>query len=434
MYRKAMEELIKWKDDEERKPLILNGARQVGKTWILQEFGRNYYSKTAYINMDKNPRMQALFYDFDTDRLIQGFKAETGINIEPENTLVILDEIQEIPEAITSLKYFCENARNYHIAVAGSLLGVSTHKGVSFPVGKVNFLNLYPLNYEEFLLAVGEDSLVDLMNENNPDMVTVFSDRFKNLLKEYYYIGGMPEVVLSYVQHKDYNRVRKIQEEILSAYEKDFSKHVPEKELPKVIQVWNNFNTQLARENKKFIYGAIKESARAAEYENAINWLVDSGIMYKINRVNNCKIPLDGYIDYSAFKLYFLDVGLLAAKNNLNIQTILDGNKIFTEYKGALTEQYVLSELKSNYNIPIAYWSNDAGQAEVDFLIQCKNELMPIEVKAEENLQAKSLKVFVEKYHTKTNIRTSMANYRKEDWLVNIPLYCIGNVEKIIEK
>ena len=434
MYRKAMEELIKWKDDEERKPLILNGARQVGKTWILQEFGRNYYSKTAYINMDKNPRMQALFYDFDTDRLIQGFKAETGINIEPENTLVILDEIQEIPEAITSLKYFCENARNYHIAVAGSLLGVSKHKGVSFPVGKVNFLNLYPLNYEEFLLAVGEDSLVDLMNENNPDMVTVFSDRFKNLLKEYYYIGGMPEVVLSYVQHKDYNRVRKIQEEILSAYEKDFSKHVPEKELPKVIQVWNNFNTQLARENKKFIYGAIKESARAAEYENAINWLVDSGIMYKINRVNNCKIPLDGYIDYSAFKLYFLDVGLLAAKNNLNIQTILDGNKIFTEYKGALTEQYVLSELKSNYNIPIAYWSNDAGQAEVDFLIQCKNELMPIEVKAEENLQAKSLKVFVEKYHTKTNIRTSMANYREEDWLINIPLYSIGNIEKIIEK
>lgn len=434
MYRKAMEELIKWKDDEERKPLILNGARQVGKTWILQEFGRNYYSKTAYINMDKNPRMQALFYDFDTDRLIQGFKAETGINIEPENTLVILDEIQEIPEAITSLKYFCENARNYHIAVAGSLLGVSTHKGVSFPVGKVNFLNLYPLNYEEFLLAVGEDSLVDLMNENNPDMVTVFSDRFKNLLKEYYYIGGMPEVVLSYVQHRDYNRVRKIQEEILSAYEKDFSKHVPEKELPKVIQVWNNFNTQLARENKKFIYGAIKESARAAEYENAINWLVDSGIMYKINRVNNCKIPLDGYIDYSAFKLYFLDVGLLAAKNNLNIQTILDGNKIFTEYKGALTEQYVLSELKSNYNIPIAYWSNDAGQAEVDFLIQCKNELMPIEVKAEENLQAKSLKVFVEKYHTKTNIRTSMANYREEDWLINIPLYSIGNIEKIIEK
>ena len=434
MYRKAMEELIKWKDDEERKPLILNGARQVGKTWILQEFGSKYYSKTAYINMDKNPRMQALFYDFDTDRLIQGFKAETGINIEPENTLIILDEIQEIPEAITSLKYFCENARNYHIAVAGSLLGVSTHKGVSFPVGKVNFLNLYPLNYEEFLLAVGEDSLIDLMNENNPDMVTVFSDKYKNLLKEYYYVGGMPEVVLSYVQHKDYNRVRKIQEEILSAYEKDFSKHVPEKELPKVIQVWNNFNTQLARENKKFIYGAIKESARVAEYENAINWLVDSGIMYKINRVNNCKIPLNGYIDYSAFKLYFLDVGLLAAKNDLNIQTILEGNKIFTEYKGALTEQYVLSELKSNYNIPITYWSNDAGQAKVDFLIQCKNEIMPIEVKAEENLQAKSLKVFVEKYHTKTNIRTSMTNYRKEDWLVNIPLYSIGKIEKLIEK
>ena len=392
MYRKAMEELIQWKEDIDRKPLILNGARQVGKTWILKEFGDKYYAKTAYINMDNNQRMKELFEDFDTERLIQGFKAETQVDIEPENTLIILDEIQEVPTAITSLKYFCENAREYHIAVAGSLLGVSTHKGVSFPVGKVNFLNLYPLNFEEYLLAIGKESLAELLKKTDMDMIKVFSNQYKSFLKEYYYIGGMPEVVNSYVKYKDYNRVRKIQNEILMAYEKDFSKHVPEKELPKVIQIWNNFNTQLARENKKFIYGALKPSARAAEYEDAINWLVDSGLMYKINRVNSCKIPLEGYIDYSAFKLYFIDVGLLAAKNDLNIQTILEGNKIFTEYKGSLTEQYVLGEIKSNYNIPINYWSNDAGQAEVDFVIQCENKVIPIEVKAEENLQAKSLK------------------------------------------
>ena len=430
MYRKAMKDLVNWKEDTERKPLILNGARQVGKTWILKEFGKSYYEKTAYINMDQNPRMRDLFYDFDTDRLIQGFKAETGVNIEPENTLIILDEIQEVPKAITSLKYFCENAREYHIVVAGSLLGVATHKGVSFPVGKVNFLNLYPLNFDEYLLALGEEKLVDLLEKKDIKMIQVFSDKFKSLLREYYYIGGMPEVISSYIKYKDYNKVRNIQDEILSAYEKDFSKHVPEKDLPKVIQIWNNFNSQLARENKKFIYGAIKESARASEYENAINWLVDSGLMYKINRVKACKIPLDGYIDYSAFKLYFLDVGLLAAKNKLNLQTILEGNKIFMEYKGALTEQYVLEEIKSNYNIPINYWSNDSGQAEVDFIVQNENEVMPIEVKAEDNLQAKSLKVFVEKFETKKNIRTSMADYKEEEWLVNIPLYMISKMIK----
>lgn len=432
MYRKAMEKLIQWKEDIDRKPLILNGARQVGKTWILKEFGNKYYTKTAYINMDNNKRMKELFSDFDTERLIQGFRAETQVDIEPENTLIILDEIQEVPDAITSLKYFCENAREYHIAVAGSLLGVSTHKGVSFPVGKVNFLNLYPLNFEEYLLAIGKEGLVELLKNNDIDMIKVFSDQYKRFLKEYYYIGGMPEVVDSYVKYKDYNRVRKIQNEILMAYEKDFSKHVPKNELPKVLQIWHNFNTQLARENKKFIYGALKPSARAAEYEDAINWLVDSGLMYKINRVNACKIPLEGYIDYSAFKLYFIDVGLLAAKNDLNIQTILEGNKIFTEYKGSLTEQYVLGELKSNYNIPINYWSNDAGQAEVDFIIQWENKVIPIEVKAEENLQSKSLKVLVEKYKTECNVRTAMTDYKKENWLINIPLYCIENIERII--
>lgn len=432
MYRKAIERLIEWKNDIDRKPLILNGARQVGKTWLLKEFGNKCYKKTAYINMDQNPRMEKLFYDFDTNRLIQGFKAETGVDIEAENTLIILDEIQEIPEAITSLKYFCENAREYHIVVAGSLLGVATHNKISFPVGKVNFLNLYPLNFEEFLHATQNMSLLELIEKNDTDMMKVFADKFKMLLKEYYYIGGMPEVVSSYVKYKDYNRVRKIQNEILKSYEKDFSKHVPEKDLPKVIQIWNNFNTQLARENKKFIYGALKPSARATEYENAINWLVDSGLMYKINRVTSCKIPLKGYVDYNAFKLYFLDVGLLSAKNNLNLQTLLEGNKVFEEYKGALTEQYVLCEIVSNHDIPINYWSNDAGVSEVDFIIQYDNEIIPIEVKAEENLQAKSLKVLREKYKTKNNVRTSMKDYKKDDWITNIPLYNIKNIDKII--
>lgn len=296
----------------------------------------------------------------------------------------------------------------------------------------MNFLNLYPLDFEEFLIAINEESLANMIKTCNVDMIRVFSDKYKRFLKEYYYVGGMPEVVESYAKYKDYNRVRKIQKELLTSYENDFSKHVPKGELPKVIQIWNNFNTQLARENKKFIYGAIKESARASEYENAINWLVDSGLLYKINRVKDCKIPLDGYVDYGAFKLYFLDVGLLSAKNNLDIQTILEGNKIFVEYKGALTEQYVLEEIKSNYGININYWSNDSGQAEVDFVIQNGNEIIPIEVKAEQNLQAKSLKVFIQKFDTKNNIRTSMTDYKKESWLVNIPLYMISKFKDLI--
>lgn len=433
MYRKAIEKLIEWKKDIERKPLILNGARQVGKTWLLKEFGNKYYEKVAYINMDKNSRMSQLFYDFDTERLIQGFKAETGVDIQPENTLIILDEIQEVPDAITALKYFCENAREYHIAVAGSLLGVATHSGVSFPVGKVNFLNLYPLDFEEYLSAIGKESLVELIKKNDIDMIKVFSDKYQGLLKEYYYIGGMPEVVESYVKYRDYNRVRKIQNEILLAYEKDFSKHVPEKDLPKVMQIWNNFNTQLARENKKFVFGALKPSARAAEYENAINWLVDSGLMYKVSRVNACKIPLSGYADYTAFKLYFLDVGLLCAKNELNVQTILEGNQIFVEYKGSLTEQYVLCELKANYDTMVNYWSNDDGHSKVDFVIQYNNKVIPIEVKAEENLLAKSLKVVANKYNIKSNVRTSMADFREEEWLTNIPLYIISNIGKIVK-
>ncbi len=433
IYREIIGKLEEWKNSSKRKPLIINGARQVGKTWILKEFGEKFYEKTAYVNMDNNNRMKDLFTDFDVERIIQGLKIESGVNIEPENTLIILDEIQEIPNAISALKYFNENANEYHIVVAGSLLGIALHEGVSFPVGKVDFLNMYPLNFKEYLIAIGKENYAEIIANKDEDMLKVFSDDIKRYLKEYYYIGGMPEVVNDFSINKDYNSVREIQNTILRDYESDFSKHVPKSDLQKVIQIWNNFNTQLAKENKKFIFGAIKPSSRASEYENAINWLVSSGLMYKVNRVNDCKIPLNGYMDYGAFKLYFLDVGLLSAKNNLDVKTILDGNKIFTEYKGSLTEQYVLEELKSNYNMDLFYWTSSSYKAEVDFLIQYEGKVIPIEVKAEENVLAKSLKSFIEKYKNEINVRTSMSNYRIDNKITNIPLYAIGTFHKYIK-
>lgn len=434
MYREVIEKLENWKKSSKRKPLIVNGARQVGKTWILKEFGNKYYEKTAYINMDNNHRMQELFNNYDMEIIIQGLKIESGVNIEPENTLIILDEIQEIPKAISALKYFNENANEYHLIVAGSLLGVALHEGVSFPVGKVDMLNMYPLNFKEYLMAIGKEDYAKIIENKDEEMLSIFSENIKRCLREYYYVGGMPEVVNDFAINKDYNSVREIQNVILKDYEKDFSKHVPKSELQKVIQIWNNFNTQLAKENKKFIFGAIKPSSRASEYENAINWLISSGLLYKVNRVNNSKIPLNGYIDYNAFKLYFLDVGLLSAKNNLDVRTIIDGNKIFTEYKGSLTEQYVLQEIKSNYNLDLFYWTSNSYQAEIDFIIQYDNMIIPIEVKAEVNLQAKSLKRFIEEYGSKVNIRTSMADYRIDDMISNIPLCVIGNFDKYILK
>ena len=435
MYRYKFEDLKKWKVSKNRKPLIIRGARQVGKTWLMQEFGKNEYEKCAYINFDNNTRMEQLFSEgFDLERIIQGLKIESGVNIEPENTLIIFDEIQETPSALTSLKYFYENANEYHIIAAGSLLGVAMHAGTSFPVGKVDFLDLYPLNFFEFLKALGEDELVDLINKNDMDLITVFTDKFKTYLKEYMFIGGMPEVVETYIDTKDFNEVRKVQEALLSAYEQDFSKHAPNNVVPRIRQLWNNIPTQLAKENKKFIYGLVKEGARAREYELALSWLIDCGLVYQVNRVNDCKIPLSAYQDFSAFKLYLLDVGLLCAMAKIDAQTILDGNRIFVEFKGSLTEQYVLTELKSNINSPVFYWSSDKGIAEVDYIVQIAGNNIPIEVKSGENLQSKSLKSFVQKYNTKINVRTSMSNYKKEDWLLNIPLYLIGNIENIINK
>ena len=433
MYREKIEDLKKWKESKNRKPLIIRGARQVGKTWLMKEFGKLYYEKCAYINFDDNSRMNALFdQEFDLDRIIQGLKIESGVNIEPENTLMIFDEIQETPKALKALKYFYENANQYHIIAAGSLLGVAMHQGTSFPVGKVNFMDLMPLSFFEFLKALGEEQLLQLLKDNDFDMISVFSTKYKEYLKLYYYIGGMPEAVSSYIQDKDLVEVRNIQKSLLADYEQDFSKHAPNNVVPRIRQLWNNIPTQLAKENKKFIYGLIKEGARAREYEIALSWLIDCGLVYQINRVNNCKVPLSAYQDFNAFKLYLLDVGLLGAMAGLDSRTILEGNDIFEEFKGSLTEQYVLCQLKECTELNVFYWSSDTGTAEIDFITQIGKDNVPIEVKANENLQAKSLKSFVEKYNTKINVRTSMANYRKEDWLINIPLYSIGNIEKIV--
>ena len=433
MYRYKIEELKKWKKSKDRKPLIIRGARQVGKTWLIKEFGKQEYQQVAYINFDDNERMNQLFSgDFDIERIIQGLKIESGVNIEAENTLIIFDEIQETPKAVTALKYFCEKANEYNIVAAGSLLGVAMHEGTSFPVGKVDFLDLYPLNFFEFLEALGEKQLVELIKNNDIDLINVFSDKLKQYLKQYMYIGGMPEVVNAYVQNKDFGEVRRKQNELLTAYEQDFSKHAPNAVVPRIRQLWNNIPTQLAKENKKFIYGLIKQGARAREYELALSWLIDCGLVYQVNRVNDCKVLLSAYQDFSAFKLYLLDVGLLCAMANIDATTIIDGNEIFVEFKGSLTEQFVLTELKTNTDVLIFYWSADKGIAEVDYIIQLGKNNIPIEVKSNENLQAKSLKSFVQKYDTKVNVRTSMANYRKEDWLINIPLYMIGNINEII--
>ncbi len=434
MYREKINDLKKWKESKNRKPLIIRGARQVGKTWLMQEFGKKYYEKCAYINFDDNEKMRNLFEEeFNLEKVLIGLKIESGVDIEPENTLIILDEIQETPKALKALKYFCENAREYHIVSAGSLLGIAMHNGTSFPVGKVDFLDLMPLNFFEFLEALGKNELLKILKNNDFDMINVFDSKLKEYLKLYYYIGGMPEVVSAYIENKSFIEVREIQKKLLEGYEQDFSKHAPSNIVPRIRKLWNNIPTQLAKENKKFIYGLVSEGARAREYEIAITWLIDCGLIYQINRVNTSKIPLSAYQDFSAFKLYLLDVGLLSAMARIDAKTLLEGNKVFEEFKGSLTEQYVLCQLKQCTDLDIFYWTSDSGIAEIDFITQIGTNNVPIEVKSSENLQSKSLKTFVEKYNTKINVRTSMSRYRKEDWLINIPLYNIGNIEKIVE-
>ena len=432
MKRYAMQELMDWKNRPDRIPLIIRGARQVGKTWLTKEFGKREFSSVAYINFDNNERMESLFRgNYDIDRLVAGLQIESGVSICSKNTLLIFDEIQEVPRAIASLKYFRENASEYSIIAAGSLLGVALHEGTSFPVGKVDFMDLYPMSYLEFLEAMGKEDLVKLLNAGDWELICAFKSTYIDLLKQYYFIGGMPEAVNAFVTRKDYNEVRRIQNRLLVSYEQDFSKHAPNESVPRIRMLWDSVPAQLAKENKKFIYGLIRQGARAKEFELAMQWLLDCRLIYKTNRIVKPGMPLAAYQD-NGFKLYLLDVGLLAAKSNLDVKSLLEGNKIFEEFKGALTEQYVHQQLIASLDIRLHYWSTQKGMAEVDFVFQQGADVIPLEVKAEENLKARSLKSYVEKYSPLFAIRTSMSDYRKEDWLTNMPLYAIGVVNKLL--
>lgn len=429
MYRNAIKELEKWKNKKRRKPLIIRGARQVGKTWLMKHFGESFYEYTIYINFDKNLQMKNLFENnMNTERIIKGIELYSNTKINPENTLLIFDEIQEVPNAISSLKYFYENDPEYHIICAGSLLGIALHNGLSFPVGKIEFLNLYPLSFTEFIMAMGKESYADLITNKDFDMANNFSEEYKELLKKYYFIGGMPEVVSNFIENEDYNEARKIQKEILFGYEQDFSKHAPNKIVPRIRMLWNNIPSQLAKENKKFIYGLIKSGARAKDYEIALSWLLDCGLVYKVNKVKTPNIPLKAYEDLRAFKLFFLDVGLLACMVDIHQSILLNGNHLIKEFKGALTEQFILSQLISSSNLTPYYWTNDRGSAEIDFLISLENKVIPMEVKAEINLKAKSLKAYYEKFKPETSIRCAMTMYKEDDWLINLPLWGIESL------
>ena len=432
LYRSAIELLYKWKDKNGRKPLIIRGARQVGKTWLMKEFGTKAYKKCVYISFDNNQRMQELFTaDLNIERIVTGLELYAGHKIDPAETLLIFDEIQEVPKALTSLKYFNENAPEYHIICAGSLLGVALHQGTSFPVGKVEFMDLYPLSYQEFMLAMGKEQFSQLLDHSDYTMAATFKQEYIDLLKQYYYIGGMPEVVANFSANKDFNEAREIQRRILDAYEQDFSKHAPHDTVPRIRMLWNSIPSQLTKENKKFIYGLIKEGARAKEYELALLWLTDCGLVHKVSRVTAPSLPLKAYEDLKAFKLFLVDVGLLSCMVRLRQDVLLDGNDLFKEFKGALTEQYVLQQLKTLRNLNTYYWANERNSAEIDFLIDNGNSVIPLEVKAEVNLQSKSLKIFREKFRPEISIRTSMADFKREDWLVNLPLYAIGNIDKV---
>jgi len=436
MRRTKLEGLINWKKSKTRKPLIpliLRGARQVGKTWLMQEFGKSQYAKTVYLNFEKNKRLKNLFTDdFDFKRILIALQAESGLTINAEDTLLIFDEIQCIPEAITSLKYFQEDAPEYHIMAAGSLLGMALHSDISFPVGKVTFMDLYPLSFREFLDAVGENALVEILNNGDWKLITAYKSKYIERLRQYYYVGGMPEAVLRFSESGNFTEIREIQKQILNAYEQDFSKHAPAGIVPRIRMLWNSIPSQLAKENRKFIYGLIKEGSRAKDYELALSWLIDCGHVNKVCRVTKPAIPLKAYEDRSAFKLFIVDLGLLSAMGDIDAKTLLERSAIFNEFKGALTEQYVFQQLNTTSEYVIYYWSAERSTSEIDFLLQHKGNFIPVEVKAEENLQAKSLKVFNQKFNPKISVRTSMSDFRKQDWLINLPLYAVDKLSDVI--
>lgn len=425
MERSIYSSLKKWKESPTRKPLILQGARQVGKTYILKEFGAREYSEVVYINCDDNNDMQNMFVDYDVDRIIRSMSAISGISIKPSTTLLILDEIQEVERGLASLKYFCEKAPEYHVAVAGSLLGITLHEGTSFPVGKVDMLYMYPMDFEEFLLAMGKEQLVELLRNNSWATLTPLRGMLTELLRQYYFVGGMPEAVKAYVERGDIWEVRSIHSKIIDAYRNDMSKHVPKQQVQRINMVWNSVPSQLTRDNKKFIYGALRKGARANDFEIAIQWLVDSGLVHKVHRISKPVVPLKFYEDMASFKLFLLDCGLLGALSETPPEQILIGDNVFEEYKGAFTENYVLQQLKSLPRTFVYYYSNDNSTLEIDFVVQHEAHVIPIEVKAEENLRAKSLRQFVTDNSGLHGVRFSMSDYREQDWLTNVPLWAV---------
>ena len=425
MKRSAIKCLYDWKQSDRRKPLIMLGARQVGKTWLMREFASEAYEKSAYVNFEDDEMLKGMFAsDFDIPRIINAIQWSTGVTID-EDTLISLDEIQEAPRGITALKYFAEKAPQYHVMAAGSLLGIAMHQNDSLPVGKVDFMHLYPLSFFEFLDAVGECKMVELLQAKVWPMITMFRSKFEERLRQYYFVGGMPAVVSAFADNGNPAAVRTIQKGILEAYERDFSKHAPAIDVPRIRMVWKSIPAQLAKENKKFIYGVLKEGARAREFELAIEWLRDAGLVYKVNRCKKAMLPLAAYEDFSAFKMFLSDVGLMGAMSNVPAQSLLDGNALFSDFKGALTEQYVLQQLLVKSSLSVYYWSSENSRGELDFLLQDEEKIIPVEVKAEENLQSKSLKIFVERNPGLHGVRFSMSPYREQDWLTNYPLYSL---------
>jgi predicted AAA+ superfamily ATPase len=426
MERTVLQQLTEWKSKRDRKPLILNGARQVGKTWLLREFAKREYSKEAYVVCRNNKLAKQIFsQDFDVTRILRALRALTGVDITPNDTLIVLDEVQDIPEAIEALKYFCEEAPEYHIAVAGSLLGISLHEGISYPVGKVNEINVYPMSFEEFLLAKGEDEACKLLASRDFDTISLLHDKFIDLLRQYYYVGGMPEVVKKYVETDALQEVRRIQNEILHGYEMDFSKHAPKDQVQRIRMVWNSIPSQLFKENKKFIYGAIRYGARAKDFEVAIQWLISAGLLYKVSRCTKIALPLDIYNDFSAFKLYTTDVGLLGAMVQTTPVQVLVKNDIFTEYKGGMTEQFVLQQMKSKGVCPICYYQAENSRLELDFVIQVEDHILPIEVKAGYSIKANSLTTLLKAKPELKAIRYSMLPYKEQGQLTCLPLYTV---------
>lgn len=426
MKRNILGKLIEWKNKENRKPLILNGARQVGKTYILKEFGQLYYQKTAYVNCDKNELVEKIFaQDYNIKRILLALSALLHINIEPSNTLIIFDEIQENPAVLNALKYFCEDAPQYHVAVAGSLLGISLHSGMSFPVGKVDMLKMYPMTFDEFLMAIGEQPSVDALNRKDFPLIDALSLHLTDCLRQYYYVGGMPAAVLEFVRNRNLEEVRSIQKQILFDYQRDFSKHAPSQEVPRINMVWSSIPSQLAKENKKFIFGALKRGGRSSEFELAIQWLKDAGLVYQVNRVSAPGMPLKLYEELSVFKLFILDIGLMGAMTDAPAESILVEDTLFKEYKGAFTELFVLTQLMIT-GLPIYYFSSNDSRIEIDFVVQHGNTITPIEVKAEENVHAKSLHTFINKHPELKGLRLSMKPYQDQGWMENRPLYAVG--------